>query len=83
MFIQILGLIAGGLIAIAALPQFIKIVKTKKTQDISLPMYILLNIGGLLWILYGILTNQFAVIVTNLIFQIFNMVILYLKLKHG
>ncbi len=83
MYIQILGLVAGGLIAFASLPQFLKIIKTKDTKSISLQMYILLNIGGVLWIIYGILINQPAVIITNGIFQAFNLTILYLKLRHG
>ncbi len=83
MDVQLLGLIAGGLIAFASLPQFLQILKTKQTKDISLQMYILLNIGGVLWIVYGVLTGQLAVIVTNLIFQVVNAVILYLKLRNG
>lgn len=83
MFIQILGLIAGGFVVFASLPQILKIIKSKKTTDISLQMYVLLNIGTFLWIIYGFLTNQIAVLIPNIIFQIFSLVILYLKIKHG
>lgn len=83
MFIQILGLTAGGLIVFASLPQILKIIKTKKTSDISLPMYIIINIGTFLWIIYGFATNQIAILIPNVIFQIFNLIILYLKIKHG
>lgn len=83
MFITALGLIAGGFVVIASLPQILKIIKSKKTSDISLQMYILLNIGTFLWVVYGLITNQVAILIPNIIFQAFNLTILFLKLKHG
>ena len=83
MYIQILGLVAGAVVIIAALPQIIQIIRTKQTRDLSLPTYIFLNIGTFLWVVYGILTRQAAIIIPNAIFQIFNLTILYLKIKHG
>lgn len=81
--VQTLGLIAGGFAVFASLPQIVKIIKTKRTSDISLPMYIILNIGIFLWIVYGFLTQQVAIIITNVIFQVVNLIILFLKIKHG
>jgi len=83
MFNQILGLVAGGMVIFASLPQIIKIIKTKRTEDISLPMYILQNIGIFLWVVFGIVTHQWSVAVTNGIFQVLTLTILYLKIKHG
>lgn len=83
MFTQILGLAAGTLIVFASLPQILKIIKSKSTKDISLAMYIILNIGTLLWVIYGFVTNQIAIIIPNLIFLVLNLIILYLKIKHG
>ncbi len=83
MFIQILGLVAGGLVILASLPQILKILKTRQTNDISLPMYVIQNIGIFLWIIFGFLTHSFAIIITNAIFQVFTLTILYLKIKHG
>lgn len=80
---QVLGLIAGGFVVFASLPQILKIIRTKRTGDIALPMYVALNIGTFLWIVYGFLTQQMAVLVTNIIFQIFNLTILFLKIKYG
>lgn len=80
---QILGLIAGGFVVFASLPQILKIIKSKRTKDISLPMYIALNVGTFLWLVYGFISQQPAIIITNIVFQIFNLLILYLKIKHG
>jgi len=83
MSLQILGLIAGALTVGASLPQILKIARSKKTDELSLPAYIILNIGIFIWILYGFLTNQIALIIPNIIFQIFNLIILFFKIKYG
>jgi MtN3 and saliva related transmembrane protein len=83
MYIQFLGLFAGGLVIFASLPQIIKIIRTKSTKDISLPMYCIQNIGTFLWIIFGIKTGSLAIIITNLIYLSFTLTILYLKIKHG
>ena len=81
--IQTLGLIAGGFVVFASLPQILKILRSKKANDISLPMYIILNIGTFLWLVYGIATQQVSIIITNVILQLFNLTILFLKIKYG
>ncbi len=83
MSLQILGLIAGALTVGASLPQIFKIARSKKTDELSLPAYIVLNIGIFLWIIYGFLTNQIALIIPNIVFQVFNLIILYFKIKYG
>lgn len=83
MSFQILGLIAGALTVGASLPQIFKIVRSRKTDELSLPAYVILNIGIFLWVLYGLFTNQIAIIIPNIIFQIFNLIILFFKIKYG
>ena len=71
MDVQILGLIAGALTAIASMPQLIKVIKTKNVDDISWLMLVILISGLSLWVWYGfeqdelpiILSNSFAVLV--------------------
>ncbi|MBI3366741.1 SemiSWEET transporter [Candidatus Roizmanbacteria bacterium] len=83
MNIQFLGLLAGGLVIVASLPQILSIIKTKSTKDISLPMYIILNTGVALWVVFGLITHSLAVTITNGIYLIFTLIILFLKIKHG
>ena len=83
MLIQILGLVAGGIIVFSSLPQIVKIIRSKKTADISFQTYLLLSIGVFLWVVYGLTTNQIAILLPNVIFLIFNLIILYLKIRHG
>lgn len=78
-----IGYLAGTLTTFAQLPQIFKSLKTKKTTDISLFMYITLVIGVILWLLYGILINDFPLILANLITLIIVTIILILKVRYG
>ena len=81
--ITILGLIAGFLTTINALPQVIKTWKTKKTKDISLLMYVTLTLGIILWLIYGLLVQDLPLILANSITLILVFIVLIFKLKYG
>ena len=81
--VSLLGFLAGALTLTASLPQIIKTLKTKRTKDISLPMYIILNIATFLWLVYGLLSNQPPVSVINGIYLVLNLTILSLKIRYG
>ena len=53
--IQILGLVAGTITSITFLPQVIHIWKTKSAKDLSLLMLLLLILGVILWLTYGLI----------------------------
>ncbi len=78
-----IGLAAGFCTTIAFVPQSYKIYKTKHTKDLSLVMYIILNIGILLWLIYGIIIKDSPLITANGISQIFAVYILGMKIRHG
>ncbi len=82
-WIIIIGLLAATCTTLSFLPQVIKIVKTKKTSDISLLMYVILTTGILLWALYGLLTMDLPVLLANSITFILALIVLILKIKHG
>ena len=53
-----IGLVAGTLTSIAAIPQVIKTLKTRHVRDISIWQPLLLAFGVALWMVYGILIND-------------------------
>ena len=65
MNVDILGLIAGGLTSIASMPQLIKVIKTRNVEDLSWLMLVVLITGLSLWVWYGILQNEFPIILSN------------------
>jgi MtN3 and saliva related transmembrane protein len=81
-WIDILGLIAGICVSIAVIPQIKKAIKTKKVKDISPIMFGVLMFGVLLWIVYGILKKDFAIIATNSFSFVLNSVMLYLLISY-
>ena len=55
---DLIGAIAATLTTVSFVPQALRIIKTRHTHDISLPMYALFSTGILLWLIYGILIGQ-------------------------
>jgi MtN3 and saliva related transmembrane protein len=60
-------------------PQAYKIFKTRETKDLSLPMWILSVIGFAFWVAYGIATNNWPIIVPNIITFLLSCSILVMK----
>jgi MtN3 and saliva related transmembrane protein len=79
--IQILGLVAGTITSITFLPQVIKIWQTKSAKDLSLMMLLLLMFGVILWLTYGLLVMDAAIIYTNSMVLAMSLVMLYFKLR--
>jgi len=80
-FESIIGFIAASLTTLAAIPQVIKVVKTKKTTDLSLSMYIIMTSGVFLWFVYGVLISDYPLIIANFVTFILVSVILIYKIK--
>ena len=70
--IQIIGIVAGICTGISLLPQLIKILRKKKDQGLSLFYLIVLLVGLVLWIIYGVLRKDIPIIATNVLSLILN-----------
>jgi len=81
-FSEILGIVAGVLTSISFIPQIIKIRKTKSTKDLSWGMFGIFSFGVILWLIYGIMINEFPVILANAITLSFCLIIIYYKFKY-
>ena len=81
--ITLLGLAAAVCTTISYLPQAIKTIKTKHTEDLSLGMYTVLTTGIFLWLLYGIFTKDSPIIFANSITFIFTSTILFMIIKYN
>jgi MtN3 and saliva related transmembrane protein len=79
--LQLLGLAAGTITSITFLPQVMHIWKTKSAKDLSLTMLLLLMLGVLMWLTYGILVKDAAIIYTNSMVLIMSIILLVFKLK--
>ncbi|MFD2921371.1 SemiSWEET transporter [Terrimonas rubra] len=78
----IIGILAGCLTAVAMIPQLVKIITQKKAEQISLGMVIILITGLSCWVWYGILINDYPVIITNAFSILVNLLIIIFSLKY-
>lgn len=79
--LQLLGLAAGTITSITFLPQVIQIWKTKSAKDLSVQMLLLLMLGVSMWLTYGILVKDAAIIYTNSMVLTMSLIMLYFKFK--
>lgn len=78
-----LGLAAACCTTIAFVPQLVKTWKTRSTADLSLGMFLVLVIGIILWLAYGMLLGDVPLIVANGITLVLAGIILVFKLRYG
>ena len=77
--IDVLGFSAAFLTTISFLPQAIRVIRTKDTSSLSLAMYSIFTIGVALWLCYGVIKNDYAMIVANGITLLLAALILAIK----
>ncbi len=77
-----LGLVAGTLTSIAAIPQLVKTLRTRHARDISVWQPLLLAIGIALWLVYGMLIHDLPLVLANIVPLICNIMLTILKLRY-
>jgi MtN3 and saliva related transmembrane protein len=78
---QVVGIAAGICTGISLLPQLIKIIKEKKVEAISYFMLIILMTGLAGWVWYGIIKEDYPIIVTNSFSLLVNCTIIFFRIK--
>ena len=81
--LAILAIIAGILILAGWVPQIVKGYRTKKLDDVSKYLMILLACGAFLWILYGIEKDDPFIIGVNVAAIALTMIVLRMKFKYS
>lgn len=77
----VLGLLAGMFTTVGFVPQIIKGYKTKRMEDVSLVMPVLLSMGMALWLCYGLVLNDLPIIFWNAVALVLNLIIILIKVK--
>jgi MtN3 and saliva related transmembrane protein len=75
------GYAAGALTVISYFPQAMRAWKTRKVDDLSWGMVGMLVVAGALWIVYGVMSKQMPVILTNTGTVVLTAAILIAKFK--
>lgn len=80
---SIIGFVAGTLTSVAFLPQVIRAWRTRRTQDVSLAMLLVLGSGVAMWIVYGVLNAAAPVVAANVLTLLLVGAIVVAKAKFG
>ena len=80
---QLVGLVAGILTASSLLPQLMKTLRDKKAEDVSIGMLVVLMLGLITWIIYGILREDLPIIATNSFSLLLNITMIFLRFKYN
>lgn len=81
--IEIIGTLAAVVTTICWVPQAVRILRTRDTRAISLSMQAAMTGGIFLWLVYGVLINDWPLIWSNIVTLVLVSAILWLKLQHG
>jgi MtN3 and saliva related transmembrane protein len=81
--VTVVGYVAGLFTTLAFLPQAIRSWRTGSTSDLSLAAILAFMLGLSFWIVYGVATRSYPIVVWNVITLLLNLGILIAKLRHG
>lgn len=82
-YITILGFAAGFVTSIGFIPQLLKGYRTKKLDDVSYYMPLVLAAGMSLWLSYGVLRQDVSIIVANAFGVSCSLLLIMLKKKYS
>ena len=77
-----IGIAASALTGASMLPQLLKLLKEKKSGEISLMMLIVLLSGLAAWVVYGILKNDWIIIISNAFSLVINSMMIFFSIKY-
>ena len=67
LWVESIGLVAGFIGIVAWIPQIRRVWVEEKEEGISLPTFIAVTASLSLWLVYGIIVNSIAMIVSNIL----------------
>ncbi len=74
-----IGFAAGAITSVGFIPQLMRGLRTKHLDDISYWMPFVLAFGMSLWLTYGLLRNDIAIIVANTFGVVCNLLLIGMK----
>lgn len=80
-YVSLIGFLAGCITVVSFVPQVLRAWRTRQTRDLSAGAFLLLAAGAVLWLVYGVLTRDWPVILTNLAVGVLVAAILAAKLR--
>lgn len=78
----IFGYAASVCMVCGYLPQAVYTIRTRDTEGIALPTFLLMGLGGLFFIFNGLLTDNLPLVITNIITTVCAAIIFGIKMHN-
>lgn len=80
--INIAGYGAALCMIFGYLPQAITTIRTRDTDGIALPTFLMLGLGSVLFVIQGILLGNIPIVITNTIATVSSIIIFVIKIRN-
>lgn len=80
MVLLIIGYLASICMVLGYLPQAISTIRTRQTDGIALPTFIMLGLGSVFFVVQGIMLENWPLVITNVITTICSIIIFGIKI---
>lgn len=72
----------GLIMACATIPQIIRVRHRKSSEDVSVITYVILGVGNVAWLAYGIYRSDLPIIITNAVAMCFTGATVGISMKY-
>ncbi len=79
---DIVGYGAAIAMVLGYLPQAIHTIRTRETDSIAMPTFLLMGLGGILFMIQGLLTDNLPLVITNLITSACSIIVTCIKINN-
>ena len=80
-YVTWIGFAAAFCTTVSYIPQLKKVWSTGETKDISLKMFLILALGLALWVVYGLLQEDWVIVAANAVSLTLLSAILFFKIR--
>jgi MtN3 and saliva related transmembrane protein len=80
LLITIVGYAASICMVLGYLPQAITTIRTRDTEGIALPTFLLMGLGGIFFIIQGLMLDNMPLVITNVITSACSAIIFGIKI---
>ncbi|MBM3503142.1 MAG: hypothetical protein FJX65_04635 [Alphaproteobacteria bacterium] len=81
-YVELIGFAGAILTTVAFIPQAVKAWRSRSTRDVSLAMFLMIFVGIICWLTYGLLTEDAPLIAANTVSFVLASAILVAKLRY-
>jgi MtN3 and saliva related transmembrane protein len=82
LIINIVGYLASICMIFGYMPQAIATIRTRNTDGIAMPTFIMLGLGSVLFVVQGFMLENWPLVLTNVITTICSVIIFVIKMQN-